>query len=323
MEEDSQKPSEWREMLLSAQDDTRHQTFVASDGRKIGYAAFGAESGPVVFYVHGFPGCRLSGVFFDAPAKKLGARVVAVERPGIGISSPQPGRGALDHVHDIRQLAEHLGLKSYGVMGVSGGGVYALACAYALPKEQLKGVSIVAGMGPYNLGLHGMSWSNWLTFQGLYYFPAVTRWLQSKAAAGLKSIPTEKLVEISLSRLRYAFFKRWFGPDSKDAEFLEDADFLALMIEFNKEHYRQGVEGFMGDGRVFTSDLGFRLEDVRPEIPMQLWYGSQDTNVPLRMGEAIATQLGCEPELLVKDETHLSIILKYKFEALERLLENM
>lgn len=311
-----------RDIFQPTDNESSNQIFITSDGRQVGYALFGAENGPTVFYLHGFPGCRLSGVFFDGPGKQHGARIVAVERPGIGISSPQPGRSALDHAEDVRQLAEHLEIKSYGIIGVSGGGLYALACAYALPQERLKSVSIVAGMGPNDIGLSGMSWANWLTFQGLSYCPGLVRWLQHKIANVLTTIPTEKLVDM-YRRSSGTLLYRWFGPNQKDAVYLEDPHFYASMLEFQKEHYKQGVEGFLEDGRVFVSDLGFRLEDIRASLPLQLWCGEQDTNVPLRIGRAVAGRLRCQPALYVRDETHLSLVMKCRFMALERLLDNM
>lgn len=306
-----------------ADGDSNSEVCVLSDGRKIGIAYFGAQSGPAVFYLHGFPGCRLSGVFFDEPGKKLGARIIAVERPGIGNSSPQPGRRVLDHASDIREIAQQLNLKSYGVIGVSGGGPYALACAYSLPEENLKGVSIVAGMGPIDIGTRGMNWNNWLTFKCFIYFPALMRWLQNKWVTVLRTFSNEKLVDL-LNRQYKKPSARLFGPKGKDKEIMSRPGFIITMLNFYREHYKQGVDGHMEEGRVLTSDLGFRLEDIRPSVPTQLWYSRQDTNVPLRMGEAIAARLSCRPDLyILDDETHLSLVLQHSSDALERLLEKM
>lgn len=245
-----------------------------------------------------------------------------MERPAIGISSPQPGRKALDHANDIRELAEHLNVKSYGIIGVSGGGPYALACAYSLPEEKLKSVSIIGGMGPIDIGTKGMKWSNWLIFKGFMYFPALVRWAQHRVISILRRLPNEKIVEMTNSRLSKLSYK-WLSPNEKAIGALKDPEFITLMLEFYREHYKQGVDGHMEEGRVLTSDLGFCVEDIRSSVPIQLWYGKQDTNVPLRMGEAIATRLSSRPDFYVKDETHLSLVLRYSFDALERLLEKM
>ncbi|TID00151.1 hypothetical protein CH35J_006217 [Colletotrichum higginsianum] len=311
-----------RQRNLSHVGDSGSEEFVLSDGRKLGVAYYGARNGHhAVFYLHGYPGCRLSGgAFFDAPGVRLGARIIAVERPGIGNSSPQPGRRMLDHADDIRELAEHLNLQSYGVIGVSGGGPYALACAYSLPEENLKGVSVIGGMGPIDVGTKGMNWGNWLTFKGLMYFPAIIRWLQTKVMAVLNSVSNEKMVEL----VRDGLSKKSYSWASPDLPTLRDPEVLTMMLDSYREHYKQGVDGHMEDGRVLTSDWGFRLEDMRSSIPIQLWYSKKDTNVPFRMGEAIASRLSSPPDFYVKeDETHLNLVLKYSADALERLLEKL
>lgn len=97
----------------------------------------------------------MEGALFDSPAITPRARMICVDRPGYGLSSPQPNRTILDHVKDIEYLAEHLGLDSYGCLGISGGGPYALACAKALPADKLKAVSIICGLGPPEVGKKG------------------------------------------------------------------------------------------------------------------------------------------------------------------------
>lgn len=96
------------------------QAYTLPDGRKLFFAAYGADTGPTIFFLHGFGDCRLTGAFFDEPGQKLGARIIAVDRPGIGLSSPQKHRTVLDHAEDVRHLAAHLDTKTYSV--VSGGG---------------------------------------------------------------------------------------------------------------------------------------------------------------------------------------------------------
>ena len=86
------------------------------DGRELGYAQFGSPIGKPVFYLHGTPGSRVEAIAFDEMGAKLGARVIATDRPGYGWSSPHPGRTILDHAKDVEHLAEFLKLDSYGVL---------------------------------------------------------------------------------------------------------------------------------------------------------------------------------------------------------------
>jgi pimeloyl-ACP methyl ester carboxylesterase len=121
-------------VLLTNANEPRHQIFTSSDGRTLSYATYGAPTGPTVFHLHSLGDSCLTAALFDFPGKTIGLRVIAVDRPGVDSSSRRPKRTALDHVEDIRLLAAHPGEKTYSVVGVSGGGPYALACAYALPK---------------------------------------------------------------------------------------------------------------------------------------------------------------------------------------------
>ena len=58
--------------------------------------------------------------------------MISPDRPGIGLSDPKPGRTVLDWAADVSELAEHLGLQRFSVMGWSMGGPYAAAVGYAL-----------------------------------------------------------------------------------------------------------------------------------------------------------------------------------------------
>ncbi|MFH5800912.1 alpha/beta fold hydrolase [Haladaptatus sp. CMAA 1911] len=76
-----------------------------------------------------------------------GLRILAPDRPGVGESDPILGRGLLDWPTDVVQLADELDVDEFAVIGVSGGGPYALACAYTIP-ERLTAVTIVSGVAP-------------------------------------------------------------------------------------------------------------------------------------------------------------------------------
>lgn len=97
-------------------DTSNSATLLLPDGRKLGYAQYGLLTGKAIFYCHGLPGSRLEAAIFDDKAKEVGARIIAVERPGHGLSDPQPGRTLLDHPKDIELLAEELGVQEFGVL---------------------------------------------------------------------------------------------------------------------------------------------------------------------------------------------------------------
>ncbi|OQE37547.1 hypothetical protein PENNAL_c0794G03227, partial [Penicillium nalgiovense] len=73
-------------------------------------------------------------------------RVIAPERPGFGLSTVQPNRRIMDWPADVQALAHYLSLSRFAVMGGSGGGPYALACARMLPQDMMSAVGIFAGI---------------------------------------------------------------------------------------------------------------------------------------------------------------------------------
>jgi hypothetical protein len=97
-------------------DNDNSDTLLLPDGRKLGYAQYGSQTGRAVLFMHGHPGSRLEGAHLHDLGLKLGARIIVADRPGMGLSSAQPGRTLLDHPKDLEHLADHLKLESYGVL---------------------------------------------------------------------------------------------------------------------------------------------------------------------------------------------------------------
>lgn len=94
----------------------RSSTLILADGRKLGYAQFGSSSGKPILYCHGIPGSRLEAAQFDDAVKEFNGRLISVDRPGYGLSTPQPDRSILSAADDLKHLAEHLNLQDYRVI---------------------------------------------------------------------------------------------------------------------------------------------------------------------------------------------------------------
>jgi pimeloyl-ACP methyl ester carboxylesterase len=109
----------------------------ADDGRSIGIAEFGAVDGTAVLWCHGGPGSRLSPAWLDAAAAEAGLRLIGVDRPGYGLSTPMPGRTILSVVADMLDVADQLSIDRFATVGVSTGGAYALALAALAPARVL------------------------------------------------------------------------------------------------------------------------------------------------------------------------------------------
>jgi len=290
------------------------QILALADGRCLGYAEYGDRYGPAIFYFHGWPGSRLDAALGDTAGKKLGARIIGVDRPGMGISSLQPNRRLLDWPADVSQLARHLKLDRYRVVGGSGGGPYALACAKVLPQEELRGVGVVAGFGPWYMGTSGMPIQTRIMMNVMAWLPSATRLLFERTALPAAQNPDRQVFTDMLT----AAFQRLKGPDRA---VFEDEKTLEITIEAIRESYKQGISGIVEEFRVLTSPWGFQLEDITFNN-VKLWYGTEDKNTPVRMGRETAKRLQYAQLIEYPGDTHWTIFANHLEDILRDILED-
>jgi len=105
------------------------------DGRVLAYAAWGS-SGPVIIHHHGTGSSRLEAAALARAAAGASIRVLGVDRPGCGGSTPDPHRDFHSVQADVEHLADALGIDRFCVSGLSGGAAF--ACAAALSPRTLK-----------------------------------------------------------------------------------------------------------------------------------------------------------------------------------------
>ena len=104
------------------------------DGRTVGFADYGTPAQTAVLWCHGGPGSRLEPRYFAPAAVDRGLRLIGIDRPGYGWSTPQPGRTIGGWVPDALAVADHLGIDRFVTVGCSTGGAYALALASRSPR---------------------------------------------------------------------------------------------------------------------------------------------------------------------------------------------
>jgi pimeloyl-ACP methyl ester carboxylesterase len=261
-------------------------TLQLDDGRLLGCSEFGDPAGFPVFAFHGIPGSRLTFAFADRGARRFRLRLISVERPGIGLSTPSPRRSILDWTDDVRQAAVRLGLGSFGVVGLSGGGPYALAVACRL-SGQVRGTAVVSGMGPVDdpWVLGQTTWRQRLRLRLFRDMPGFAPLLVAIAGLGLKHLKDRHLIRI----LRVI-------PEP-GREVLRDAAFAPFVFDPLREGFRQGSTGVVLDLKLMTRPWGFRIEEAKG--PVVLWHGEEDFDVPVLLARAVARRLPrCDPHFI-------------------------
>jgi pimeloyl-ACP methyl ester carboxylesterase len=123
------------------------RTMLLSDGRTLGWAEYGDPQGRAVLAVHGSPDSRRIWALFDGGARGHRLRLVCPDRPGFGLSDPNPAHSVLGWVDDLRQLVETVGLDRFPVIAISGGGEYGCAATWRMP-ERVVGLGLFSVIGP-------------------------------------------------------------------------------------------------------------------------------------------------------------------------------
>lgn len=250
------------------------QTYQLSDGRALTYEDFGDLAGRPVFYCHGTPSSRLEGALLDEPCRRLSLHLIAVDRPGMGGSSPQSERQILDWPHDIAALADALGYARFGIAGHSGGGPYVMACAGVL-AEHLDFALAFCPFGPPTLNGKMIG----LNPVDQFYAGLGQRWPGLMEAC---FAPLGWCAKVWPS-LFDQIFKAGLSP--ADRAIYQDQSFRARLRETLCEAFRQGAKGPAREAILAYSDWGFDLASVT--MPVHLWFGDQDGFVPMDLANRL------------------------------------
>jgi pimeloyl-ACP methyl ester carboxylesterase len=267
-----------------------------ADGRHVGYAVWG-DSDPaasVVVHCHGTPGGRL--LPYDLPEIR-GRRHVALDRPGFGLSDPNPGRTVGDHAGDVEQVLDHLGIDRCSVFGWSGGGPHALGLGALLPNRVARvavlgcpapdddpSFDVTAGMPEMNRESHKMLKAN----------PEDDRRGVEEAVAAFLEDPETLLGQIETI----------LDPVDLPAS----REIRPRSINQWRDAFQNGSEGWFEEDLVSVRPWGFAPEDVRVEV--WLGHGELDRVVPVSHGRHLAGRLPwCEGHFLPNDG-HLSPVTR-------------
>ncbi len=275
-------------------------TLELADGRRLaGWASGGSAKAAVLLQV----GTPSAGVPYEPmvdAATDRGLGFVTYSRPGYAGSTRRAGRTVADCSGDVVAVARELGLERLHVVGWSGGGPHALACAALLP-DLVVSVATLAGVAPWSA--EGLDWLDGMADENREEFGAAIRGTEAleeflgSAAEDVRGRTGETIAE-ALGGL--------VTDVDRSALHGSLANYLASLFT---AALSEGIWGWHDDDLAFVRDWGFPLDGIA--VPVTIWQGRQDAMVPYAHGEWLARHVPGARARLLEGEGHLSLVLRF------------
>lgn len=285
-----------------------NQSIQLPDGRTLGFAEYGEPQGRPLIFCHGWPSSRVQGHLVAAAAQGRGLRVIAPDRPGIGLSTSLQGRGFSDWPVDLAALADALHIDRFLVLGFSGGGPYALATAALLP-DRVVATAVVCGAPPLDQPEHrgDMHWT-YRTLAAVKQLRRVvlppvldsSRWMVHR---GHDKPPLSWLMRSIPPVDRKALDQRG-GWEAVSASYLEAI--------------RHGAGPVLEDGELYLRPWDFDPATIRG--PLAIWHGTADRNLPCSLVKRLAARIPHASTRWVEGGGHYSLPTQHIDEILDELI---
>jgi len=261
------------------------------DGRFVTWAAWGDPHGRPLLFLHGTPGSRLDRSPDPDLFQRIGAHVVTFDRPGYGRSTAHPERTVLSVADDAVAVADALGWDTFSVFGVSGGGPHALAVGCRAP-DRIRALGLAVGAAPLELVDPD---------DLIAHNRESRRRALEEGRASLEEFLAEPAAQIAADPGAALDAAMADAPES-DREMLKRTDLRALLAESLREAFANGPQGWFDDAWALTTSWGFELRGVA--VPVHMWCGELDRNVPTRAVERMAAELDVESLEIIPGAGH-------------------
>jgi pimeloyl-ACP methyl ester carboxylesterase len=246
--------------------------FELADGRELAWIECGVGDGAPVVAFHGSPGTRYQFASLTDVAAREGTRLIAPDRPGYGHSTYDPARSFESWARDVGQLADHLGIDRFAVLGHSSGGPNAAACARFL-GDRLVGCAIVSGPAPpeAKVSKDAMLRTNRIAQRLATVTPGL---LSLAVAVGLRR--AQRAPDAAL-----AWMSRTLP--ACDAAVIERPEIrAALRADLARPPASTAANAAIQDLQLELKPWGFHLADIA--VPVHVWHGDLDRNVVFANG---------------------------------------
>ncbi len=269
-------------------------TVAVRDGRRLSFAEYGPTRGPAIVWMHGTPGARRQiPLEARAYAEQHGVRIIGIDRPGIGSSTPHLYPSVVDWTHDLEVLLDTLAVDTLRIIGLSGGGPYALAAGAALP-DRVHGVGVLGGVAP----TRGPDAVDGGPIQlAVRLAPAL---VAARVPLGMALTGVIRLAR-PVAGTALDLYGAVQPPGDK--HLLARPEFKAMFLDDLLNGSRFQTSAPISDLVLFTREWGFALADV--EVPVRWWHGDEDHIVPFRHGQHVVDRLPDATISAIDGESHL------------------
>jgi len=258
-------------------------TLTLADGRTLGFDDVGDPAGVPILYVHGTPDSRRARHPDDGLSADRGVRLVALDRPGFGLSSPHRAATVGSFADDAIALADHLGIDRWRPFAWSGGATYAAAVAARHPAR-VERAAIAAGLVPF----------------AAYATPGILddadggRHLVADLGtelgpAGMAEIAAPMLAPHPCDEALAREHLLETADPRRRADLESIAGAADVLVAGLVDAVAQGLDGLIRDLelQVEPPDVDWRAITCR----VDLWYGERDTTAPVAFGRWWAGEL--------------------------------
>ena len=269
-------------------------TVAVRNDRRLSFAEYGSTRGPAVVWMHGTPGARRQiPLEARAYAEQHGLRLIGIDRPGIGSSTPHLYPNVLDWTADLELVLDTLGIDTLRLIGLSGGGPYVLAAGAAL-ADRVHGVAVLGGVAP----TRGEDAAEGGIIQlAVRLAPLVS---VARAPLGVALTAAIRLVK-PLAGPGLDLYAALQPPGDKNL--LSRPEFKAMFLDDLLNGSRFQTSAPLNDLLLFTREWGFAPADVA--VPVRWWHGDEDHIVPLAHGRHVVDRLPDATLTVVDGESHL------------------
>lgn len=246
------------------------QAVTVSGGRRVTFDWWGDGDSFPVFLLHGTPGSHRGPRPRTSVLYRLGVQLICYDRPGYGGSDRHKGRSVAAAAEDVSAIADALKLDEFGVVGRSGGGPHALACA-ALLGQRATTTAVLVSLAPSDA--YGLSWRGGMTDSNVAEYDL--------ADTGLEAVEADLTERAEQIRDDPESLLKFLNGEltAPDMRVVSDVPLRRQLHDTYKEAVRCGAYGWIDDVLAFRRPWEFDLGKI--ENPVLLWHGDEDVFSPL------------------------------------------